>query len=129
MKPMSRDEIEELVERGVDLIAITPEGLAQSRERAGEFLIIQAVLTTYLLQVSEDLSKLTALKDAFFADSIRKAEGKNVTEKKINTAKDDKYNEAVKNYEAMDSLRDWVKGHIKIFENAHILYRSLSRSE
>jgi hypothetical protein len=129
MARLEQQEVEELVDKGVESITITSEGLAKSRERAGEFLVIQAVLTTYLKQVSEDLSKLSALKDATFADSIRKSEGKNVTEKKINVAKDDGYTGALKNYEELDSLRDWVKGHIKIFENAHILYRGLSRSE
>lgn len=123
------EEIRELVDKGLDKIAVTPEGLALSRERAGEFLIIEAVLADYLKQVSEEMSVLSSLKDAIFADAIRRAEGKNVTEKKINTAKDDNYVVALQNYENIDSLRDWIKTHLKIFENAHIFYRGMSRTE
>jgi len=124
---MEFSDIETLVENGVDQISITSEGLASSRERAAQFLVIQATLTTYQKQVGEEVAKFSALRDATFADSIGKTEGKNVTEKKIKVAKDENYASAEKKCEELKSLQEWVKGHIKIFENAHILYRGLSR--
>ena len=124
---MEYEEIESVVGEAVDLIAITAVGLAESRERSAKFLVVQAILTTYLKQVTEELAKLSALRDATFADSIRKSEGKNITEKKINVAENEKYCESEKKCGELESLREWVKGHIKIFENAHILYRGLSR--
>jgi hypothetical protein len=124
---MEQSEIEDIVAEAVDLIAITAEGLADSRDRSAKFLVVQAILTTYLRQVNEELAKLSALRDAIFADSIRKTEGKNITEKKINVAENEKYAESLKKCEELESLREWVKGHVKIFENAHILYRGLSR--
>jgi hypothetical protein len=116
-----------LVDSSIDSITITPDGLANSRERAAEFLVVQAVLTTYLKQVSENLAKSAALRDATFANSIKKTEGKNITEKKINVASDETLGVLEKNCSDLEALREWVKGHVKIFENAHILYRGLSR--
>jgi len=123
------EDIAELVDSGVDHITITPEGLVQSRERAGEFLVIQATLTHYLQQVSLDLSRISAIKDAVFADAIGRATGKNITEKKVAVAKDEHYVIALKDFEEMDAHRDWVKGCIRIFEHAHLLYRGASRFE
>jgi hypothetical protein len=124
---LETEEIQEMVENGVDIITVSPEGLAQSKERAGQFLVIQAVLTTYLRQTAEKLAKLTTLKDATFANVLKDSEGKNITEKKINVEKSDDYAKIREEVEEQTALYEWIKGHIKIFENAHILYRSLAR--
>ena len=55
--------------------------------------------------------------------------GKNITEKKVAVAKDEHYVIALKDFEEMDAHRDWVKGCIRIFEHAHLLYRGASRFE
>jgi hypothetical protein len=120
-------EISECINTHVDLITITPEGLAESRERAAMFLVAQALLTSYLKQVDENIAKLSALKDATFAQAIGKTEGKNVTEKKIKVGRDNQYRDMLLKYENMNALREWIKGHIKVFENAHILYRGFCR--
>jgi hypothetical protein len=121
------EEVSKVINTHVDLITITPEGLAESRERAAVFLVAQALLTSYLKQVDENMAKLSALKDATFAQAIGKTEGKNVTEKKIKVGKDDQYRDQLLKFENMNALREWIKGHIRIFENAHILYRGFCR--
>ena len=120
-------DISECINTHVDLILITPEGLASSRERAAMFLVAQALLISYLKQVDESIAKLSVLKDATFAQAIGKTEGKNVTEKKIKVGKDDQYRDMLLKYENTNALREWIKGHIKVFENAHILYRGFCR--
>jgi len=124
---MRLEEVQALVDSSVDLIAVSAEGLAESAIRAGKFLEVQAILTTYLREVDEHMAKLTTLRDATYATVLNKAEGKNVTEKKINTEKEESYAQIRQDLEMQLALHEWVKGHIKIFENAHILYRSLSR--
>ena len=127
MKQFNFEEIEETVDGLVDAITITPEGLAESRERSANFLVGQAVLTAYLKQVDEELAKRATLRDAIYASTLKNADGGNVTEKKINILADENYSVSRQLHEELEAKREWIRGHIKIFENAHILYRSLSR--
>lgn len=127
MRKVDSSLIEELVEAALEDVLVTPEGLSMSRERAAKFLIVQATLTDYLRQIDEELVQNSALRDATFSDAIGKVKGANVTEKKINVSKDDGFMDAKKLCEKLEAEREWIRGHIKIFENAHLLYRSMSR--
>ena len=124
---MNFEDAQELVSNCIDQIAVTSQGLAEAGVRSANFLIGQAILTDFLREIDEELAKLGALRDAIYSDSIGRTEGKNVTEKKIRVAKDQEYSVAKQQCEELEAKREWVKGHIKILENAHILYRSLSR--
>lgn len=121
------DEIFEVVQDQLDLITVTAEGLASSKDRAARFLVVQATLIEYLRQVDEELAKRSTLKEATYANKISQVAGKNITEKKISIATDEEYSSVRESYEELEALREWVKGHIRIFENAHILYRGFSR--
>jgi len=121
------EKVKALVMDHLNLISVTARGMAESKERSAKFLTIQAILLTYMKEVDEDLAKLGTLKDAHYARAIRDSEGKNVTEKKINVASDLEYKDIRQAYEEMEALRDWLKGHIKLFENAHILFRNISK--
>jgi hypothetical protein len=123
------NEIFEVVQGQLDLITVTPEGLASSKDRAARFLVVQATLIEYLRQVDEELAKRSTLKEATYANKISTIVGKNITEKKIIIATDEEYSSVRESYEELEALREWVKGHIRIFENAHILYRGFSREE
>ncbi len=123
------EEVFQVVEEQINRITVTPQGLAESKERAAQFLITQAMLIEYLRQIDEELVKRSTLKEATYAQRIGKTTGKNITERKINIATDEEYSPVRESYEELDALREWVKGHIKIFENAHILYRGFSRED
>jgi len=120
-------DVEKLVQDNLELIIVSPESYSEYKERAGNFLVIQAFLTTYLKDVVDELSKYESLKEAMYADVISEAEGKSITEKKINVAKKSGYVSIRESFEQLESVKEWVKGHIKIFENAHIFYRGFSR--
>ncbi len=123
------DEVLEVVSAQLEKITVTSQGLAESKERAASFLIVQAALIEYLKQIDEELVKRSTLKDAVYAQRLSKAEGGTITAKKINIATDTEYSPVRESYEELVALREWVKGHIKIFENAHILYRGFSRED
>ena len=127
MKMLKFEEIESLVFSYLELLTVSTEGLLESRERAAKFLEIQAILVACLREIMVELSKLDTIKEATFANAIVSVEGKNVTEKKILVAKDSNYSSIREMFEQLESFREWIKGHIRIFENAHILYRSFSR--
>lgn len=124
---LSYDEIVEMVDAHVELITVTSQGLSESRERAAKFLVAQAVLTQYLREVDEELSKRSILKDTSYADVLGKSDSGKITEKKLLVIKNDEYKKSLEDYNKWESLRDWVKGFIKIFENAHLFYRGISR--
>ena len=124
---MTRQEIDGLVERGVEEIAITAHSLADAKPRAGRFLTRVAVLTNYLRDLEEELPKLQTLVNAQYAVAIQGAEGKNITEKKVSAEAAPVYSDAVEAKAKLDAQRDWVKNYIKIFDNAHVMYRQYSR--
>jgi hypothetical protein len=126
---IDQNEVFEVVTAQLELITVTPQGLAESKDRAANFLIVQATLIEYLRQIDGELAKRSTLKEATYANKIEQTTGKNITEKKINIATDKEYASVRESYEELEALREWVKGHIKIFENAHILYRGFSREE
>lgn len=126
---MNREEIEGLVERGVEEIAINATSLVDAKPRAGRMLTRVAVLTTYLRSLEEELPKHQTLVNAKYAQAINSAGGKTITEKKVDAECDPVYSEAVEAKAAIDAQRDWVKNFIKIFDNAHIMYRQYSRDE
>src|SRR5690242_13928669 len=83
MERLSLEQIETLVEKGVQEIAVTASSLADAAPRAGRFLTRVAVLTDYLRQLEEESPKHLTLTNAAYAQAIKAAEGKNITEKKV----------------------------------------------
>lgn len=129
MQRLSIEQIEEVVEKGVTEIAINAHALADAQPRAGRFLVRVAVLTDFLRTLEEDLPKHQTLVNAQYATAINSASGKGITEKKVEAEANPVYTDAVEKKAAIDAQRDWVKNHIKIFDNAHIMYRQYSRNE
>ena len=123
----TKDQIQNYVLEHIKLINVDGKGMAESKERSAQFLVAQSILLAYLESVDRDLASYGVLKDANYAKAIGSASGKNVTEKKINVAEDQEFMEVRRIFEEKEAIRDWVKGHIKIFENAHILFRNLSK--
>ncbi len=119
--------VSQIVNEHLDLIVIDAKGLAEAKQRAAKFLVVQSILSTFLKTFEDDLARQSTLTEAQYAQGISGAEGKNVTEKKINMALYTDYTNAREFHERLDSLRSWIKTHMKIFENAHLLFRQYSR--
>lgn len=126
---MTRDEVNEFVENGVTEIAINAQSLVDAKPRAGRMLSRVAALTYYLRQLEEELPKLQTLVNAKYALAIQQASGKNITEKKVEAEANPEYTNAVEQKAELDAQRDWTKNFIKIFDNAHIMYRQFCREE
>lgn len=124
---MDLDQIQQLVDEHLELLTVDARGILEARERASKFLVVQSVISTFLRQWDERKAKMTTIYEATYAKACRQALGKNITEKKINVAEDNDYSDAREAVEVADSIRDWLKTHIKIFENAHITFRQYSK--
>lgn len=129
MERLTIEQIEDIVDRGVSEIAVNAHALADAQPRAGRFLTRVAVLTDFLRTLEEDLPKHQTLVNAQYAQAINSAAGKGITEKKVEAEANPVYSSAVEAKAAVDAQRDWVKNYIKIFDNAHIMYRQYSRNE
>lgn len=125
---MNREEIEGVVERGIEEIGVNAASLADAKPRAGRMLTRVAVLTGYLRQVEEELPKLQTLVNAQYAHAINSAMGKGVTEKKVEAEASKPYTDAVEKVAMLEAEQTWVKNFIKIFDNAHIMYRQYSNT-
>lgn len=126
---MTREDIEGVVERGIEEIAVNAASLVDAKPRAGRMLTRVAVLTGYLRGLEEELPKLQTLVSAQYALAIQQASGKNITEKKVEAEATQCYSDAVEKKAELDAQRDWTKNFIRIFDNAHIMFRQYSRDE
>lgn len=126
---MSLQQVEEAIERGVAEIAVNTHSLSDAQPRAGRFLTRVAVLTDFLRTLEEDLPKHGTLVKAQYHAAINMATGKGITEKKVEAEANPIYAKAVEDEASVNALRDWVKTYIKIFDNAHIMYRQYSRND
>jgi hypothetical protein len=125
---LSVDQVEELVEKGVEEIAITAASLADAAPRAGRFLVRVAILTDFLRDVEDDSPRYQTQVNMTYNQAIYNASGKNITEKKVEAEADPAYNKALEDQGKHESMRTWVKNHIKNFDNAHVMYRQHSNS-
>lgn len=124
---MDARNIEQLISDSVNLIAIDARGLGEARERAGKFLIACAVLTSFLKELECEMAKVKTMVEAQYATAINELSGNKITEKKALVAHNTNYTSVREAHEQLDAQRDWLKGYIKIFENAHLMYRQYSR--
>lgn len=124
---MNIEDAEKIIDDHVQLIIITAEGLGEARERASKFLVANALLAAFLKNLEVQKAKISTLVDAHYAQALREAPGKGVTEKKVNAVTDSSYAKMREALDQLDAQRDWLRNHIKIFENAHLMYRQYSR--
>jgi predicted MPP superfamily phosphohydrolase len=129
MERLTIEQIEGIIERGVEEIAVNKHSLADAPAIAGRFLTRVAVLTDALRGLEEELPKHQTLENAQYNTAINNAVGKGITEKKVEAEANPVYRNQVEAKEIMEAKRTWVRNYIKIFENAHIMYRQYSRNE
>lgn len=124
---MDIQQIQQIIDEHLQLITIDATSLADAKNRAAQLLVVQSVLATFLRDFEEEKSKVKTIQVATYAQVVKIVEGKNVTEKKINVEADPGYAAYREALEKMESIRDYLKTHIKIFDNAHLMFRQYSR--
>lgn len=125
---MTFDEVKSIIDEGIDEIAVTRQSLADAKSRAARFLTRVAMLTNFLKDLEDELPKHLTMVNMQYASAIRIAEGKNITEKKVEAEANHEYSNAVEVKAKLDALHNWVKSHIKNFENAHVMFRQYANS-
>lgn len=124
---MEISEIQNIIDEHLSLITIDAKSLADAKNRAARLLVVQSILAGFLRDFEEEKSKIKTVQLATYSQVVKSVEGKNVTEKKINVEADPGYASYREALEKMESVRDYLRTHIKIFENAHLMFRQYSR--
>lgn len=124
---MNLEDIQQVIDDHINLITVDSKSLAQARERSAKFLVIQSVLASFLKDFEEEKARIKTLETATYSQAIREAEGKNITEKKVSAEENIAYSSSREALEKMEAVRDYIRTHIKIFENAHLFFRQLCR--
>lgn len=124
---MSFPQIEEIVLEHVELIRIDSNAIAQGKERAGKFLVVEALLANHLKTLEDAKAQVSTLSNANYAQAMMSQNGKNVTENKILAESSPEYSQTRETLEKLDSEINWTKNHMKIFDNAHIMFRQYTR--
>lgn len=123
------EQIQDLVNKHIDLVEVTSYAVAESRERAAKFLVIQAHLANHLKLLDDLKVKSETLKSANYAQALMSQSGKNVTENKINAEADPIYADARETVEMIESEHNWTKRHLDIFDNAHVMFRQIAQQQ
>ncbi len=124
---MNQEQIQDLVTESLDLIEINASALGDGKRRAARFLVVQAILATYLKSLEECKAKTDVMLEAQFAQAVFGAEGKNVTEKKVSASANKDYSNVKEAMGNIDAEINWIKTHLKIFDNAHLMFRQYTR--
>tara|TARA_R110000868_G_C10973188_1_gene771539 strand:+ start:75773 stop:76144 length:372 start_codon:yes stop_codon:yes gene_type:complete len=119
--------IKQFIDDHVEMIAVSAISLQNAKELSGKFLMAQALLTSFLKDFEDDKTKLMTMKEVNYATAIKVAEGKTITEKKVSVNLDVTYTSSREALEQIENIRDYIKTHMKIFENAHLMYRQYGR--
>lgn len=120
------EQLQELINKHLDLIEINRDAIIEARSRAAIFLVVQSHLSNHLKTLEDAEVKASTIEKASYAQAILAAGGKNVTESKIQAEADPVYAEARETIELIKSELNWVKKHFDIFNNAHILFRQIA---
>lgn len=121
-------EMKELCGEHYELIAVGPGALKEAQERASKFLVVVAVLAEYKLDLEKRKSKITTLRDAFFAHAFQAHSGAQ-TEKKLVAEANKDYTAHREKVEDLEAEIYWARSNMEIFNNAHVLYRQMGRTE
>lgn len=120
-------QVTTIINEHVDLIVVDAKSLADARERSAKFLVAQSTLSTFLKNFEDDKAKAATLTSVNYAQALNSIEGTKITEKKIQVANDKNYTDAREMQERIEEFKTWIKTHMKIFENAHLMFRQYAR--
>ena len=127
---MLNDDVQLLIDTATTLLTRERKfSTFDMEERASGLLVTVAKLG----QVSNDLQhqriEALSLERASFGSTLAKAEGKNITERKIMADTASEYRDYKKKLETLDADLSYLKTMIDVFNNGHVMWRQFSRTE
>ena len=124
---MTLEQIEIIVNDCIEKIKVDGKGLAEARERAAKFLTAQALLTNYMKTLEVEIGKHETVTELAYSQAITETDGKNITEKKTHVIRNPLYKNEREKLKELEAQRNWLKTHMKVLENAHLMFRQFAR--
>lgn len=120
--------IQNLIESNLDILELDEviSGVEASK-RAAKALRVATHLINHRYELLQSKVSTKSLRDAEFARAISTSEGKDAKTREANSKADKGYVEARERYEQDEVGVSTIDAYIKLFENAHILYRGLGK--
>lgn len=126
---MDFQDIQKLISEHIEMLPSKNVKIHEAEELAPKFLALSHNILTVKLSLDEQKIGFQTLIDVVEADCVNEAPGKTVTEKKMNAKAMKDYREAREALELSGARIDFLKANLKIFENAHIFYRQISKGD
>ncbi len=101
----------------------------EAERRAGEFLAAMASITNMKHDFSDEKIKLLSIQTAVYAQEMSKGTAKTVTENKMMAEASIEYTKAREELEKIENDISYLKAYFDIFNNAHIFYRNMAKSD
>lgn len=124
---LNLQDVQKIINDHIELVEVNAKSMADAANRAAKFLVAQSILASFLKGFEDDKTKLESARLAQYAQSIRCTEGKNITEKKVYVEADPGYAATRELVEQIETIHSYIKTHMKIFDNAHVMFRQMSR--
>lgn len=124
---MTFEELQVLIDHYIDKLPSKNVKMHEAEDLAPQFLKLLNAIATVRLVLDNERIEAKSLEEVTYRDCIQRAEGKNVTEKKIDAVAMLEYQEGREAVERADAKIEYLKANTKIFENAHIFYRQVAK--
>jgi hypothetical protein len=124
---MTFEQLQNVVNEALDLIPINAVALTQSKDRSSKFLVVQAILLNHLKSLEEAKAQVSTISNGSYFQALSTGTSNKVTENKAQAESNPEYTKNREALENLDAEINWTKGHLKIFDNAHILFRQFSK--
>jgi hypothetical protein len=125
---MVNEEVRKIIDTGLVLLDRTTASSQRDMEvRASSLLMIVAELSQERHELENEKIKASSTERGTFANAVHKAEGKNVTEKKLWAEAKPEYVQAKEALSAVDNDVAYLKAMIDVFMNGHVMWRQFSK--
>ena len=99
----------------------------EAEDLASMFLIIQDKITDTILELDLDMNEVRSMNKLLFHHAISKSEAKNATEKKAEAEADKEFRDTEKLEKDLKSKITFLKAKQSMFNDAHLVCRTIMR--
>lgn len=124
------NEIKDQINKFEALLPV-PQSISmpEAERRAGEFLVVMAKIADWKHLLGKEKIKLTSIQTAIYAEELSNGKAKTMTENKVTAEASTRYISSREALEEMDNDISYLKTYYEIFNNAHLFYRQMCKSD
>jgi transposase len=123
-------EMKEFIEKYRRLLPIGNSiSTSEAEKRAAMFLEAMATVADWKHEFTKTRIQQLSTQTATYASELSKGTAKTVTENKTTAEASDEYTSAREALEGTENDISYLKTYYEVFQNAHILYRQLSKGD